>query len=77
MSKTGQNIYLDLLKFNNILGLEFRNIYLLYLYYILAVWMAFTSKSSMKRLATMGLMGDGCSIDLLIKAALELEISCL
>ena len=25
MSKTGQNIYLDLLEFNNILDLEFRN----------------------------------------------------
>ena len=54
-----------------------------YLFHILggflAVQMAFTSKSSMKRLATMVLMGDphGCSIDLLIKAALELEIGCL
>ena len=27
MSTTGQNIYLDLLEFNNILDLEFRNIY--------------------------------------------------
>ena len=30
-SKTGQNIYLDLLEFNNILGLESRNIYFLHI----------------------------------------------
>ena len=31
MSETGQNVYLDLLEFNDILDTEFRNLYLIYI----------------------------------------------
>ena len=31
MSKTGQNIYLDLLEFDQILDIKFRNMYLSYI----------------------------------------------
>ena len=31
VSKTGQNIFLDLLEFNNITDLQFRNLYLSYI----------------------------------------------